>query len=244
MTDDASAEPDVRAALDDVTGIGEFFAATANPAEVVDDSWRPLRELYTDPGPLADRIRRVRDALGTSDDRVAASIAYQGLAARLASPVVAVAAVHGVLPTWSPDTLHWRPSVVGPWPLWESAERAVRPVAAELASSVADALLEPHLAALADATTAVVSVSGRTLRGNAASALVGAGRMVAGARPGSAGSARHLVAGLLTVPWLDGAGAFGPGWSFRRRSCCLYYRVPGGGLCGDCVLASRAGGAG
>jgi hypothetical protein len=241
MTADARAAPDVRAALDDVTGIGQFFAATANPAEVVDDSWRPLRELYTDPGPLAERIRQVGDALGTSDDRVAASIAYQGLAARVASPLVAVAAVHGVLPTWSPDTLHWRPAAVGPWPLWESAERAARPAPAELPASVADALLTPHLAALAAATTAVVSVSGRTLRGNAASALVGAGGMVARTRPGSAGSARRVVAGLLAAPWLDGAGAFGPGWSFRRRSCCLYYRVPGGGLCGDCVLTRHRG---
>ncbi|MFI1618174.1 (2Fe-2S)-binding protein [Streptomyces lydicus] len=24
--------------------------------------------------------------------------------------------------------------------------------------------------------------------------------------------------------------------AFARRSCCLYYRVPGGGLCADCVL--------
>jgi hypothetical protein len=23
---------------------------------------------------------------------------------------------------------------------------------------------------------------------------------------------------------------------FRRRSCCLYYRIPGGGRCGDCAL--------
>jgi FhuF-like iron-sulfur protein len=232
----ARAEPDARAALDDVTGIGQFFAATANPAEVVDDSWRPTRELYTDPGPLADRIRRVRDALGTSDDRVAASIAYQGIAARLVSPLVAVAAVHGVLPMWSPDTLHWRPAAVGQWPLWESRERAARPTPAELPALVADALLEPHLAALAAATTALVSVSGRTLRGNAASAVVAAGRMVARARPGAAGPARRVVAGLLVGQWLEGAGAFGPGWSFRRRSCCLYYRVPGGGLCGDCVL--------
>ncbi len=26
------------------------------------------------------------------------------------------------------------------------------------------------------------------------------------------------------------------GSAFRRRSCCLYYRVPGGGLCGDCCF--------
>lgn len=24
--------------------------------------------------------------------------------------------------------------------------------------------------------------------------------------------------------------------AFRRRSCCLYYRVPGGSTCGDCCL--------
>ncbi|MEU7551440.1 (2Fe-2S)-binding protein [Streptomyces sp. NPDC044571] len=24
--------------------------------------------------------------------------------------------------------------------------------------------------------------------------------------------------------------------AFVRRSCCLYYKVPGGGFCGDCVL--------
>ena len=26
------------------------------------------------------------------------------------------------------------------------------------------------------------------------------------------------------------------GTGFRRRSCCLYYRVPGGGVCGDCCF--------
>jgi ferric iron reductase protein FhuF len=30
-------------------------------------------------------------------------------------------------------------------------------------------------------------------------------------------------------------------WTFRRRSCCLYYRVPGGGLCDDCVLTRQPG---
>jgi FhuF-like iron-sulfur protein len=40
-----------------------------------------------------------------------------------------------------------------------------------------------------------------------------------------------------------GADRFaGAGLSFRRRSCCLYYRVPGGGLCGDCTLGGPLGG--
>ena len=33
----------------------------------------------------------------------------------------------------------------------------------------------------------------------------------------------------------------GDGLSFRRRSCCLYYRLPGGALCGDCGLARPSG---
>jgi iron complex transport system ATP-binding protein len=31
------------------------------------------------------------------------------------------------------------------------------------------------------------------------------------------------------------------GMSYRRTSCCLYYRAPRGGLCGDCVLTSKPG---
>ncbi|WP_372507037.1 (2Fe-2S)-binding protein [Actinomadura madurae] len=27
------------------------------------------------------------------------------------------------------------------------------------------------------------------------------------------------------------------GGGFVRNNCCLYYRVPGGGMCGDCGLA-------
>ena len=238
---------EIRAALDDVAEIGPFFAASANPAEVVDDSWRPLRELYTDPDPLAARIRQVGEVLGGTEPRVAASIAYQGLAARLVSPLLAVAAVHGLVPPWSPDSLHWRPAVTGPLPLWESGgpgtaggpEPAHRPEPAELPALVAEVLVQPHLEALADAVLAAVSVSRRTLRGNAASAVVAAGAMVARARPAAAGRAERLVAGLLAAGPLVGAGTLTGRWAFRRKSCCLYYRVPGGGLCGDCVLTDR-----
>jgi ferric iron reductase protein FhuF len=29
--------------------------------------------------------------------------------------------------------------------------------------------------------------------------------------------------------------------TFRRQSCCLYYRLPGGGLCGDCCFQRPPG---
>jgi ferric iron reductase protein FhuF len=229
----------LRAALDDVAAIGPFFAASANPAEAVDDSWRPMRELYCAPEPLAGRIRQVATALGTEDPRIAASIAYQGLVARLVSPIIAAASTYGLVPNWSADTLHWRLAVVGPWPLWESGQMVARPAAERLPSAVAEVLVEPHLLALETAVRAQASVSTRTLRGNAASAVVAAGRLVAQARPSVAGRAESVVRGLLEAPSLSGTGTLSTGWVFRRRSCCLYYRVPGGGTCGDCVLVGR-----
>jgi ferric iron reductase protein FhuF len=232
----------VRAALDDVAGLGPFFAASANPAEAVDPTWRPCRELYDDPSVLAARIDVVAGVLGTDDRRVAASIAFQGLAARLVSPVVATAAVHGLVPAWTPESLHWRPAVSGPWPLWESEPGTVRRIepadVAQGGDLLADALTEPHLAALVTATRAVASVSPRVLWGNAASALAAAGRLVAQSHPRVARRAGDLVAAVLRSGPLAGAGGFESGWSFRRRSCCLYYRIPGGGICGDCVLGT------
>ncbi|MEY7980314.1 (2Fe-2S)-binding protein, partial [Streptomyces pilosus] len=47
--------------------------------------------------------------------------------------------------------------------------------------------------------------------------------------------AGRLARELLTDPSLAGAGTL-TGTAFRRRSCCLYYRVPGGGVCGDCCF--------
>jgi ferric iron reductase protein FhuF len=237
---DRVTDPDsLRAVFRDVAAIGPFFEASANPAEVVDDTWRPLRELYTDPAPLSARMGQVAEALGTGDRRIVASITYQGLAARLVSPMVGAAALHGVVPRWSADSVHWRRAVVGPWPLWESEERPARPTGERLAGAVREALVGPHLLALEAAVRAQVSVSERTLRGNATSAVVAAGRLVARCRPVAAARAESVVRGLLAHDALADTGTLGEGWAFRRRSCCLYYRLPEGGTCGDCVLVGR-----
>jgi iron complex transport system ATP-binding protein len=60
--------------------------------------------------------------------------------------------------------------------------------------------------------------------GNVASALLG----VRGVAQGVSG----WVVEALTHDRLVGTTAAGG----RRRSCCLFYRVPGGGLCADCCL--------
>jgi ferric iron reductase protein FhuF len=79
------------------------------------------------------------------------------------------------------------------------------------------------------------SVSEQVLAGNAASAVFGALRMATLARPDVADRALDVGARALAHPYLVGTGK--PDLPFRRRSCCLFYRIPGGGTCDDCVLA-------
>jgi FhuF 2Fe-2S C-terminal domain len=80
-------------------------------------------------------------------------------------------------------------------------------------------------------------IAGGLLWGNAASAMIGSLTVIAAARPMLARPARSIADRLLATGLLRGAGQItGPGLDFRRNSCCLYYRVPGGSLCGDCSL--------
>ncbi len=81
------------------------------------------------------------------------------------------------------------------------------------------------------------------LLGDAASALLGAARVLDN---GVAGDATATAWRLVELAgWQDVVTAL-PDGGHRRRSCCLYYRTPHGGLCGDCALSEqpvlRAGG--
>jgi hypothetical protein len=234
---------DVRALLADVATIGPFFVIRTEPSDQVDAGWRPLADLHTDPAPLRDRIAHARSVLDC-DDRVAASIAFQGLAAVLVSAPFAAVAVHGIVPALTPARLRWQPTVSGPLPLW-CPEPAGRAVAAGAAPDALATLLDGLLAPLVSAVRAQVPVAERLLRGNAASAVASAKRLVGTARPAAADGAARLAEGVLATGPFAGAGdllAPSPpdvGWSFRRRTCCLYYKAPGGGLCEDCVLHAR-----
>jgi ferric iron reductase protein FhuF len=237
---------DVRTVLADVAAFGPFFTVGTDPAEAVDPSWRPLQDLYTDPRPLADRIAHVRRVL-ESDDRVAASITFQGLAALLLSAPFAAVVLHGVLPQLTARTLHWRPSATGPWPLWCDDPPAVAVTGVdEAAEALAAALFDEHLAPLVAAVRAQVPIAERLLWGSVASSVASGKRLVGVERPAAAGRAAAVAERLLGLGPLAGTGELlppaGPDhmWSFRRRSCCLYYRVRDGGLCGDCVLHARA----
>ncbi|MCW1098373.1 (2Fe-2S)-binding protein [Streptomyces sp. RS2] len=186
--------------------------------------------------PLGRRVRKVAAAVGAPETRVAASVAQQGLAARLWSVTLACAARYGHVPDLDPRLLHWDPEATAPDDLWLTE---VRGLPADT-DTVADVVLTTHLAPLTEAVHARYGVARGLLRGNAASALTGAGCELdrwarRQGRADTAARARSLTAGLLAHPLLAGTGTL-TGTSFRRRSCCLYYRVPGGGVCGDCCF--------
>ncbi|MEV8243219.1 MULTISPECIES: (2Fe-2S)-binding protein [Streptomyces] len=190
--------------------------------------------------PLAFRVRKVAAALRAPEPRVAASVAHQGLAARLWSVTLGCAALYGRVPDLAPRLLRWDPDASAPDDLWLTG---VRPLPGD-AATAAGVVLRDHIAPLTAAVHARYRVATGLLWGNAASALAGAGRELdrwarGAGRPDTAERARALTAGLLAHPLLAGTGtltAARDGIAFRRRSCCLYYRVPGSGVCGDCCF--------
>ncbi|WP_018352524.1 (2Fe-2S)-binding protein [Longispora albida] len=203
--------------------------------------WRPVSGLYSGEltgeliaavgerlwDPLPGRMPR---APGEPDRRIAASLMFQGYAAKLWSPLLACVVTGGVLPRLGPGGLSWRYRTGEPVSLLAAEVSAGEPDAAGLYSAV----VADHLVPLAEAVQATVPVSGKVLWGNAASALHGAAGMLA--RSGHSPAA--IVAQVLGTGLLAGTTTGLPVTAgFRRRSCCLYYRVPNsGGTCGDCVL--------
>ena len=226
--------------------------------------WRPLGALISDPQALAGRVTHTRGALARQagvtpvevDERAAASTLFLGLASQLVSPLLGAAVIGGVVPRLTIAGLWWRPAGSGPWPL------AARPaggaglgdLGSEPGLSQAAALLSGQVhgltGPLAAAFGTVFRLSPQVLRGNVASALSGATGMLAVAFPQRAEAAGLLSAQVLAMGWLRGTGQFTrpdparPRWFLVRRSCCLLYRVPGAGLCGDCVLRREKPGAG
>jgi ferric iron reductase protein FhuF len=84
-----------------------------------------------------------------------------------------------------------------------------------------------------------LSVSPKVLWGNVASGVNGAASMVGRARPDLAVRSRALATGLLDLPVLRGTATGMPGMDFRRRSCCLLYRLGPAApkaVCADCVI--------
>ncbi|MEU9251987.1 (2Fe-2S)-binding protein [Streptomyces sp. NPDC048270] len=225
--------------LAEAAAIGPYFAVAAGPRPD-GAAFRPMTDLYTDRAALKGYVDAVAGRLGTDRRRVAASTLHLGTASRLWSVALACSALTGRVPDLSPPLLWWRQAPAGPVELWLPE---VRTLPDGPAAALHDTVAVRNLRPLSDAVREVYGVSPQTLRGNAASALVGALRVLLARAPHAPHPATPLVLGLLGRPPLAGAGTYetAPDGTVRlsRRSCCLYYRVPGAGTCGDCVLNRR-----
>jgi hypothetical protein len=205
-----------------------------------------------DPEQLSDRVASARrdlaavgEAAGAPSEvefRASASAVHLGLVARLVSPVLAGAVLGDTMLDLDPDRTRWRPPTAGEpsFSLWlpEPSGLAV-PDAAGMAQAFIRLVLVPVLLPLEDTLHERARVSRQVLRGNLASALNGAVTVLTGMLPQTQSPADHLLRAVLSSPELAGAGRFDASGRFRRNNCCLYYRLPGGGLCSDCILAAR-----
>ncbi|MEU9164661.1 (2Fe-2S)-binding protein [Streptomyces sp. NPDC048424] len=222
--------------MDDVlrrlAAVGPFFTVPYG-TQPPGPGFRPLTALYGER--LGPYVAEVGRRIGSGPGRVAASTAQLGIASRLWSLGLGCAALAGRVPDLAADRVWWRLPDAGSLELW-LPEPADRP-----ADTLGETVLG-NLAVLDAGLRERFGVSQKVLRGNAASGLVGALRVLLDRVPG--GAAVTLAGALLAEGGaLAGTGTFiheeGLGVAFVRRSCCLYYQVPGGGLCGDCVLRTR-----
>jgi FhuF 2Fe-2S C-terminal domain len=213
----------IAAELAEISSYGGFFAPTVGGSPA---GWHPVVQFYADG--YADLIDATIRRYRTTESRVGASLVHLGHAARLWSPVLACALAHGVVP----DLSDLQRADDG------AALRLPEPVGEPVAATpellyrlVVQQHMEPMAAGLR------VSLAPGLLSGNIASALVGTSRALLAARPDLREPVVEMTNALLNTGCLAGSGVITSGdLGFRRHSCCLFYRLPGGGTCGDCPL--------
>ena len=231
--------------LADLAALGPYFAVEVHRPGSPLPPWQSLGELTDSPGALAGRIGEVRERLAAAagcpaaavEFRVAASIAQLGLCARLLSPALGAAATGRTLPV-DVGQARWVPALGGPFRLsLPEAAVAEAAVATEAGTAATAVLLAGPITQIVHAVEAM-AVSPRVLWGNVASAVNGAAAMIAAARPDLAGPAAETAAAMLANPALTGTFQGRPLRGFRRRNCCLIYRLSPGrpAYCGDCIL--------
>ncbi|MFF0746023.1 (2Fe-2S)-binding protein [Streptomyces sp. NPDC004111] len=223
--------------LVELGSVNGFFALRAGVPEAGQGHVALARVYAGGTAPLALRIDKVAARLRAPERRVAASIAHLGIVARLWSVALGSAALHGEVPDLRADGLYWDPDGSSPDDLLLDTRRPTLPATAE---ALRETVQYGHLVPLAEAFRRDGNISPQLLWGNAGSALAAAvGQLRNWARdmdrPEAGRRAAVLAHELFSHPDLNSTGSLGAG-RFRRNSCCLYYRCPAGGLCGDCVF--------
>lgn len=216
----------ISAELSEVSSYGGFFALTVGGDAT---GWHPVARSYADG--YADLIEATVTRYRTTELRIGASLAHLGHAARLWSPVLACVVGHGVIP----DLTDLQRADDGaqlrlPAPRGEPVERD-----SPLPDLLYRVIVQQHMEPLAVGLH--VKLAPGLLSGNIASALVGASKALLSARPDLRRPIVATTNDLLGIGCLAGSGELtNDDLDFRRNSCCLFYRLPGGGKCGDCPL--------
>ena len=216
--------------LSDIAAIGPYFAFAADEAAEA-YGWLTVEALIGDPHGLSLMIDDVAVRLGTRQRWIAASVLYQGWAARLTSIYAASASLCGAVPDLSAGVVSFRPRQPGPVQLNVAPLRSVSPAAGWRL------MREDHLGPLATAIRGQVRIGEYLLRGNVGSALAGALGIIATQR-------QRPLASLLRHNWahpvdLARSGRWlrtpdGP--RYARATCCGYEQLGPGSRCGDCSL--------
>jgi hypothetical protein len=156
--------------------------------------------------------------LGGAPRRVAESALLMGVASRLWSVTVVPAVRSSVLPDPAGIVVRHEDGAVV---LGFAGDGRADPTYDDVRSAVLG-VLTPLVEAL--------PLAGRLLWGNVAASLYAVPRVHA------LPAAVPLVTSLVSEAPLAGELELLPGGLARRRTCCLFYEVPGAGLCGDCVF--------
>jgi hypothetical protein len=220
---------------DELAALGPFFAVDIHDhAATPPVPWQRMSELINQPDRLDHRVRAVRAALAHGarrpvtdvELRVAASVTQLGLVARLLAPAIAAATAGFGRIRLNADDLWWQDRLGGPFPL-----------SVTFGASDGDPIAGSAVEAITAAVASRYSVADRVLWGNIASAVNSAAQLIARARSDLAQRAQSTADTILADPRVE-AGQLRSGPRFRRRSCCLIYRVANtkAAVCGDCVL--------
>ena len=222
-----------------LTALGPFFAVETHVhGESLPPPWQPMTVLVEDDEALTARVEGVRAALalrarrqaGDIEIRVAASVAHLGLMARLLAPAIGAITLANAPISLLLGDLWWQNKLGGPYPLSVTSGSVRIPVPGPAVEAITVAIAERF------------DVSRRVLWGNIGSAANSAARLVSAARPDLIITAHAAADGILRDPRID-CGALRAGPDFRRRSCCLIYRIANDrtATCGDCVLGDHGG---
>jgi iron complex transport system ATP-binding protein len=237
----------------------DYTRSEGATSPVQDGQWMSCQELVTDATWLGKVIQGTGQAIGTTDQTVAASIFIQGYAYRIATLAVACLTIGGAVPGSTPDAVavglgrgrvskvaYLEPTLIEVLAGAPGEELASPSVADRALTLILDQVVEGHLRPLIATTRSHVRIGERLLWGNVAASVSTAFRTMEGCLG-------QWVVPLgqrffeLAPPEMQGLGSFlsiesrdGRGWFWERTNCCLFYQIEGHAKCADCSLTPAA----